>query len=154
MSDKEIIKQFADALAKDMQVQLDRYTATGETRDSIEVVIDKGGLGFKILGAKHIGALIDGRKPTSEGAKESDPTLQEQIFKWIKAKSIQPKERSMSVSSLAFLISRSIHENGYKGKGDIFKTVLNDQRFNSVSESLLDSKTTVASSNILKEFKL
>ena len=124
---KNIIKRFGDKLVIDIQKAIPK--ATGETADS--VYIEFTATGCIIRGGAQIGAIIDGRKPTSAGAKKSNPTLQESILKWIKAKGIRPKETSMSDISLSWVISNSIHKNGYKGKGNIFKTVFTESRFSS-----------------------
>ncbi|NQY41957.1 MAG: hypothetical protein HRT87_01220 [Legionellales bacterium] len=153
MSDKQIIKDFSEALLKDMRKAIP--SATGKTADSLELNIDKDGLGFQILGGQQIGALINGRKPTKKGAKtkSGDETLQEQIYKWIKARSIQPRESGISQLSLSWGISKAIHRDGYKGKGNIFRSVITNNRINSITKTLLDSQSTTISSQVIKEFK-
>jgi len=54
---------------------------------------------------------------------------------------------------LAFLISRSIHEKGYPGKGNIFAKVITDSRINSLTQSLLNFETIAIQSKVIKEFK-
>lgn len=151
MDSNEQIKQFGEALLNDAKKALDPYKATGKTADSIKIKFrDKG---FTITGNASIGALIYGRKPTSSGASKSSPTLQRQILEWIKAKNITPRESSMSQQSLSWVISRHIHMNGYKGKGDIFAGVINQSRINAFSKSLLKNQSTIAMSEIIKQFK-
>ena len=146
---KNIIKRFGDKLVIDIQKAIPK--ATGETADSVYIEFTKSG--FIIRGGAQIDAIIDGRKPTSAGAKKSNPTLQQSVLKWIKAKGIRPKETSMSDISLSWVISNSIHKNGYKGKGNIFKTVFTASRFSSLTESLIKNKAIAIQSNVIKEFK-
>lgn len=151
IKDAEIIRQFGDALLIDMKKAIP--SATGKTAESMEIVYDKNGLGFKIIGGQQIGAIIDGRGPTKPGAKAGPVTVQEQILEWIKAKNIQPKESITSQLSLSWAISTAIHKNGTRGKGNIFDKVITDARINSVSKTLLDSKNTVTGSDVIQKFK-
>ena len=151
MTDKEIIRQFGEVLLKDMQKAIP--SASGKTRASMEVVFDNDGLGFKIIINQSIGALINGRKPTKDGVKKGNPTLQELIFEWVKTKSIQPKESGMSQLSLSWAISKSIHKKGYEGRPFLFDNALNKNKFDSLSKDLLDKRGTIISSDIIKQIQ-
>lgn len=146
---EDIFKKFGNEVIKDMAAAIPK--ATGKTAASLELKVSA--TGFEIVGDAQIGALVDGRKPTSSGAAEGDPNLKESILVWLKAKSITPRQASMSQESLAFLIARSIHQNGYKGNSDLFKNVLTDSRIKDIENSLLISKSVEITSDILKEFK-
>lgn len=146
---KEIIKQFAEDLVRDLQKQTP--VATGKTRDSIRAVIRK--TGFDIFGGSQIVALIDGRKPTKSGAPKGSPTLQETILIWIRARSITPRERNMSIEQLSWAMANSIHMNGYRGRGDIYATVITKSRFNSLTKTLLGDKALSLQSDVIKEIK-
>lgn len=146
---QEIIDQWFRKLEEDLKKQVP--VATGKTRDSIRAVTRKKG--GTIVGGAQIGALIDGRKPTKRGAKKGSPTLQQVIFQWIEAKSIRPRESSMSKESLSWAISQSIHKKGYRGKPDLFATVLNQNRIDALLKSLLKNELTDITSSVLKEFK-
>lgn len=143
---EDIFKKFGEDILKDMQSKIPK--ASGRTADSLELIVSP--TGFEIKGDAHIQALVDGRKPTSSGAKAGNPTLREQILDWIKTKGITPNEPSMSQESLAFVIARSIHENGYKGKKDMFKGVLSDNIIKQIEDSILLSKSTEITSSIIK----
>jgi hypothetical protein len=125
-------------------------SATGKTAASLNIEFTK--TGFIIRGGAQIGAIINGRKPTKQGAKKGNPTLRDEILEWIKAKSIQPRESSMSQETLAFLISRSIHQNGTKGQGNIFKGVITASRFASLTQTLITNEALAVQSNLIKEF--
>ena len=145
---KDIIKQFGNSLLKDMKAAVP--SATGKTRDSLNIEFTK--TGFIIRGGAQIGAIIDGRKPTSAGAKKGNPTVKESILEWIKAKNIQPKESGMTKETLAFLMARSIHKNGYPGKGNIFKSVITASRISSLTETLIRNEALLIQSSLIKEF--
>lgn len=145
---KDIIKQFGLKLTEDIRKAIPR--GTGATAASVYIEFTK--TGFIIRGGAQIGAIIDGRKPTSAGAKKGNPTVRESVLKWIKAKGIRPRESSMTQETLAFLISRSIHKNGYKGKGNIFKNVITASRISSLTETLIRNEALAIQSSIIKEF--
>lgn len=143
---EEILKKLGEELALEMKAKVPKVT--GRTADSIEVESDA--TSFTILGDAHIFNLIEGRKPTKANAVAGNPTLQQKIFEWIKAAGITPREPSMSQLSLSWAISKSIHKNGYKGKGNFFESVLTQRRIDSISDALL-TKVSEASSNIINK---
>lgn len=152
-SDK-IIQDFGLSLTDDIRKAIPK--ASGSTAESVNIKFNKdkqGNIsGFIIRGAAQIDALINGRKPTKAGAKKGNPTLQQAILSWIKAKGITPKDSKMSDISLSWAISKSIHKKGYKGKGNIFADVINKQRFQSLTDTLIEQKTVALTSSVLKEF--
>ena len=121
----ESIKQILDAWAIDREkVLIENYHKKGlkasgnfertlhhETTDN-ELVI-KGQL--------YVGAMVFGRKPTTKGTEPGE--LKAIIRKWIDDKGISPyadkNGKAVSKDSLAFIITRSIHNKGtllYQGK--------------------------------------
>lgn len=146
---KEIIKQFGEQLVSDIKKALPK--ASGKTAASVVIEFQEDG--FTISGNSSIGSLINGRKPTSSGAKKGSPTLQEAIFEWVQTMSIQPREESMTQLQLSWAISQSIHKKGTKGHPGLLEHELSVNRFDSLVKSLLDEKTTVISSQILNQFK-
>jgi hypothetical protein len=147
--EKKIVKTFADALVKDMAKAIP--SASGKTAKSLRTELTPNG--FVIYGGEQIGAIIDGRKPTKNGAPKGNPTLQEEIFSWIKSRSIRPKESNMSQVSLSWVISRSIHKKGYKGKGNIFKELLSLKNFSSLTSMLAQEKAITIQSSIINQYK-
>jgi hypothetical protein len=143
------VRTFGEALLKDLKAATPE--ASGATADSLRLEMKP--TGFIIWGAAHIEQLMVGRGPTKAGAKKGNPTVQEQIFDWIKARSITPKESSMSQLQLSWAISKSIHKKGFKGKGDFYADVLTDRRFDSLMDQLLEEKTISLGSSLSKQFK-
>ena len=146
---EDIIQRFGNQLVINIRKAIP--SATGKTAASVNITFTK--TGFIIRGGAQIGALIDGRKPTSAGAVAGNPTVREAILEWIRARRIKPKEASMSEASLAFLIARSIHRNGYKGNPNLFKNVLTQSKLNSVTKQLAAAETTFVASDLIKQFK-
>jgi len=145
---ENIIKQAAEKLVAEMQSKVPRVT--GKTAESIEAVVTPNSL--TILGGKQIGAIINGRGPTKPNAPKGNPTLQQSILSWLQAASITPREAGMSQESLSWAISKSIHKNGYKGKGDIFKDVLTENKIADITGLVLNAKLTEAI-NLINKIK-
>lgn len=142
---EDIFKKIGDEIIVEMKTALPKVS--GKTANSLELKVTPTSL--EIWGDKTIGAIIEGRKPTKAGAKQTgEKTVQQSVLEWIKLKGITPKESSMSQESLSWAISKSIHKNGYKGKPDLFKNIVNKSKIDSISEMVLNSQIE-ATSNIL-----
>ena len=132
-TDINILKQFAEKIVPEIEA------VSGRFADSIEFEVDKDGL--EITASPYITTLIDGRPPTSIGAKKGSPTLQQIIRAWIDEKSIVPTPnqagKTPSKESLSWAISQSIHKYGdllYQrgGGNNIFEGVITEDRLNSL----------------------
>lgn len=146
-----IIRQFAENLEKDIKRAIP--VATGSTRDSVHTVFRKG-KGFDIYVGSQINQIIDGRGPTKPGAKRGDPTLQESMLEYIRAKSIRPRESNMTDVALSWAFAMSIHKNGYKGHGDIFANIITKTRIDSLNKTILKDRLLVIESDIIKNIKV
>ena len=89
--------------------------ASGSLARSLKhrVIMKSGAITFEWSGAKHWGAVDGGRKP-SEGGSKGSGKLKSKISKWIKQKGIVPSGNTTH-EQLTFLITRKIHEKGYRG---------------------------------------
>jgi hypothetical protein len=143
---ENIIKAATDKLVNQMKAVTPK--ASGATADSIEAIITKDSL--IIQADAQIGALINGRKPTSSSPKRGAKTVQQSILEWIKIMSIQPKESSMSQEALSWAISKSIHKNGYKGKGNFFKDLINDRTIADLTGLVVNQKLKELSEQLNK----
>lgn len=95
-----------------------RY-ATGETIAALEIVVnDTNG---QLLAPAYIDALEYGRGPTSQGAIAGDPTVFEQIEKWIDAKGLDLNP---------YAVTKQIHKQGYPGKSGVLTEPLSDDNVN------------------------
>jgi len=118
---KEIFQRFVD------EVELQIKQVVGSFVPTIESEVKD--YSFTIYASPYIRVLIDGRKPTSQGASKGNPTLQMVILEWIRRKSIQPDKPNMTQESLSWAISKSIHKRGtllyQRGGGNrIFDNIL------------------------------
>jgi hypothetical protein len=118
---KEIFQRFIDEVEPQIKQVVGSFAPTIESE-----VKDYS---FTIYASPYIRVLIDGRKPTREGASKGNPTLQMVILDWIRRKSIQPDKPNMTQESLSWAISKSIHKRGtllyQRGGGNrIFDNIL------------------------------
>jgi len=118
---KEIFQRFIDEVEPQIKQVVGSFAPTIESE-----VKDYS---FTIYASPYIRVLIDGRKPTSQGASKGNPTLQMVILEWIRRKSIQPDKPNMTQESLSWAISKSIHKRGtllyQRGGGNrIFDNIL------------------------------
>lgn len=84
-----------------------RY-ATGKTEARIKAEVretDKGYISV-LSGPKHIGALVDGRKPTPKGAPSSNGAFLASLKEWMKAKGFEGN---------VYQLLNKIHKKGYDG---------------------------------------
>lgn len=131
--------------------------ATGETQKSMAIKFfgtTTITTGFAIRGGEQIDAIIDGRKPTSAGAAKGSPTLQQKMLAYIQALRIRPNDPKMTSLQLSYAFANHIHQHGFKGQGNIFKTVVNKRRFDALTKSILDSEVLNVQSSLRKELKL
>ena len=87
--------------------------ASGKFENELRYTADDKGC--QILSPAHVGAMVGGRKPTTN---TGDGSLRGIIRKWIDDKGITPyadkNGRAVSKDSLAYLITRKIHRDGIK----------------------------------------
>jgi len=142
--EREILEQFAGTVVPELQSVSKGFAPSFET--SIEEF--EYGISLTIYASAYIRTLIDGRKPTRDGAKRGNPTLQQIIHKWIIRHGIVPKAKKdgkvPTIEQLSWAISKSIHLRGTKlyiylretklyqqgGGNHIFDPILSDQRIN------------------------
>lgn len=153
--DAEILEQFARAVVPELQ------NVTGSFGPSIRYGV--GGNALVIDGHPHIGVLMYGRGPTTQGAAKGDPSLYDQILSWINRHNIQPRnddpERPMTSESLAHAITRSIHRNGTRlyqeiKRGaqpkDIFGQVITEERITNLLSMLSENYEQILISDLLR----
>jgi hypothetical protein len=94
---------------------------------------------------------LSGRGKTKKKGKSGEPTVQEQILKWLKIKGIKPLEEKTSLKSLAFLIARKIHREGTDRSKwlKIYEQVITPERI----DSIIDRVSTLNVNKVITEFK-
>ena len=149
-------KEFELVMEDIKQAYIDKgMKATGKTSDSIENV-SKGETG-KLIADQNIEALEKGRSPTSKGNSGGE-TLVDIIKKWIVDKGVVNRIRgNITISSLAFLIARKIHKEGWNrsehGGLNLISDVFTDKRIQSIINKVGESATISFVTRIENEFK-
>lgn len=114
------------------------------------------GLSASIWGLPYTEQLEHGRIPTSSSPKTGPVTLRQAIEDWIDEKNIKPKD-DISTSSLAFLIARKIHREGWnreKYNGlDLISEVITPAYIQSIIDKVSDFQIAEFSSEIINIFK-
>ena len=99
MTDDEVIKEEIDLLLEDI---IDVYEksgrkASGQFAEGLEVVYSP----YKAVIKGQV--YLAGRGKTKKKGKSGEPTVQQQILKWLKIKGITAIEKKISQKSLAYL---------------------------------------------------
>jgi hypothetical protein len=149
-SNKEIFDQFVNIVIPELQ------KVSGSFGKTIEVETTENSM--TIYASPFIRVLIDGRKPTSFGAKKGNPTLQQAILDWIDRKNITPYAKAdgniPTKEQLSWIISKSIHLYGTKlyqrgGGNNIFDSILTANRIDNLL-SLMSQKYYTQITSIVK----
>ena len=152
LTDKEILQQFASALVPQIKKVSKRFAPSVESEVTDKTMV--------ISASPYIMTLVDGRAPTSSGAKRGNPTLQQIIRAWIDTKSISPRPnangKTPTLEQLSWAISKSIHLNGdllYQRvkaggqKNNIFEAIITKSRIdallNQFSEKYYNEVNTI-----------
>ena len=122
----------------------DNMRASGSFAKSlrVEILEQSGVIKGTLYGANHSVFVDDGRgKTTGSGNGQ----LKMQIRKWIDDKGITPRDK-ISKDSLAYLISRKIHREGWRPKNrypnGVISSVINDKAIKELINSLGSSVKT------------
>lgn len=104
----DILQSFAARTIEDIRESMDvsGVTASGAFNRSLQAAITENSA--VITGAMYAGAIERGRRPTTSG---DNGELIRAIRSWIDSKGITPTG-NISKDSLAYLITRKIHEEG------------------------------------------
>lgn len=136
----DVLNREGATLVDALRESMENYgrNATGETSRSIEYTVTEDGdfTSLKILGNGNLFELEDGRGPTRQGGSG---VVREKIKEWIVAKGITS---DLSLDSLAFLISRKIHREGYAGTKGLLTDVFNEQRINDIGNAIADAQSS------------
>ena len=118
----------------------------------VEVLEQAGLIKGSIYGAGHSIFVDKGRGATTGGGNGQ---LKMQIRKWIDDKGITPKD-NISKDSLAYLITRKIHREGWKPKNKypngVISSVINDKAIKDLIQSLGSSVNVEVKNDIWEQF--
>ena len=144
MTISETVEWWINHKASDIKsnIRRDNLMASGKSVNSIRTEINST-LSFvnaKILANESVKWLDDGRGPThATGPYKNTQTLRATIRKWLDEKGINPTD-NISKDSLAFLIARKIHREGWRPKNrypnGVISSVINDKAIKELIGSL------------------
>lgn len=134
MTNDEIIKEEIDAILDDI-IQVYEQSgrkASGQFEEGLEAVYEPNKATIRGF------VYLAGRGKTKKKGKAGEPTVQQQILKWLKTRGIRPIEENMKLSSLAYLIARKIHKEGTKRSEwlKIYEQVITPQRIDSIIQRI------------------
>ena len=154
-STSQIFAEEFESLRVDLVKKYDELgmRASGKWAESTEV--ESGEFFGRVIGAPYTDQLESGRGPT---VNSGDGDLVEAIEQWIIDKGIVGQiEDDISVSSLAFLIARKIHREGWKrqehGGVELVTLVVTPKRIQSIIDRLGDSLIMDFTSQFISELK-
>jgi len=131
-----------------------RMRASGNWAKELEARVE--GLSASIWGLSYSDQLEHGRTPTSSSPKTGPITLRQAIEAWIDEKNITPKD-DISTSSLAFLIARKIHREGWsRDKYDgtkLISEVITPQLIQGIIDRVSYFQISTFSSEIIRIFR-
>jgi hypothetical protein len=147
---REILSQFLETIRNEILAEHIRQgqRVTGKTLESFEINVNdtKGTLSA----AAYVGVLEEGRRPGGF------PPVSK-IEQWIIDRGIIPKGK-ISITSLAFIMARKISVEGTRlnqagGNSGVLSKALNEDRINTLLESLAQKYIVDYSSEVISEFK-
>lgn len=150
---KEILDIEFEKLKRDLIVEYDTLgmRASGEFERELEVRSEP--LQATLLGAQHSEQLEYGRGKTGSSSTTSAEPLIERIKKWILQKGIAAQ--GITVGSLAFLITRKIHREGWNrakhGGVGLLSKVITEQRMQLIIDKIGNEMTMVLVSKLEKQ---
>lgn len=151
MTDNEIIREEMEAIVSEIKAVYNSSgrRASGEFERGLNVVYGKNEATLQGY------TYLAGRGAT-KNSTPSSPTLYEAILEWIKAKNIVPREPSMKVTSLAYLISRKIHREGTDPSRwlKIYEQVLTPQRIQKVIDRVAQLNVNRIVADVQAQFNI
>lgn len=124
-------------------IQANGRYATGETVAALEVTVE--GETGQLLAPAYIDALEYGRKPTSPGAATGNPTVFEQVEKWITAKGLDLNP---------YAVTKNIHKHGYPGKPGVLTEPLSDDNVNKRIDESMEAYADQQAKEVLDMFNV
>jgi hypothetical protein len=157
MSREEVLQKEFELLSIDLIKAYDAkgMRASGKWADSLEV--ESSPLSAVLRGLDYTQQLESGRRANNGSSGESWETTLEDIEQWIRDKGITPRENTMKLSTLAYLIARKIWREGWGREGfggvELISEVVTDERIQSIIDKVGDVSAVEISTDIIKLIK-
>ena len=149
---QQLLLKLAETMAVQVRNNIEPMKASGRTSASVTAKATDNTA--EVWALENIGALEYGRKPTGSGATTGNPTLLEQIKEWMTYKTAFSSLQGREKDSVAYLITRKIHREGWKTKlVKPLSSVLEDLNYDQLLRDVTAYYGAVFTSDILKEIK-
>lgn len=149
---QELLLKLAETMAMQVRKNIEPMRASGKTADSVHGRATEST--SEVWAFEHIGALEYGRKPTSAGATQGNPTLFEQIKEWAQVKGIVDNINDRKQLGIVYAITKKIHREGWKTKLEKpISSVLEELDYDTLLRELTAYYGTRFESDILKKVK-
>jgi hypothetical protein len=146
---QQLLEKIGEGLVKQFKDSIEPVRASGRTADSIHAVATDSSV--EVLADRHIWALEDGRGPTRNGAKASNPTLFERIKEWAQIRGIVSNVNDPKELGIVYAITKKIHKKGWKPRLDKPLTkVIQSIDEDSLLRDFIASQVTIYSDRIEK----
>lgn len=139
-----VLADYGDKLVQEYKNNLteSNAVASGKLRDTVTYTmkIDDNFIEIGLNLQDYWKWIESGRPPTTQSGNGE---LRRAILNWIKVKPIMPRPYNGKLPTeeqLAYLISRKIHREGYKGKGLLRQSVddVNQQMMNDIKAAIIE----------------
>ena len=152
MTTDEVIKEEIESILDDIikVYNSSGRKASGQFEEGLEAVYEPNKATIKGF------VYLAGRGKTKKKGKPGEPTVQQQILKWLKVKGIRPIKDNISINSLAYLIARKIHEKGTKRSEwlKIYEQVITPQRINDIIERISELNVNLLITEISAQLEI
>jgi hypothetical protein len=149
---QQLLEKIGEGLVKQFKDSIAPVRASGRTADSIHAVATDSSV--EVLADRHIWALEDGRSPTRNGAKASNPTLFERIKEWAQIRGIVSNVNDPKELGIVYAITKKIHKKGWKPTLDKPLTkVIQSIDEDSLLRELVASQVTIYNDRVVKSVK-
>lgn len=156
MSNEEIMEQEFEQLRVDMirEYNAKGMKASGQFERELKVEVSE--FRASLIGMNYAEQLELGRERTVNG-NTGGQTLLEKIKTWIEDKGIRPLEPKMTTSTLAFLITRKIHREGWDrrnhGGVELVSSVITPERIQKIIDRVSQFNVAKFTSEIGELYK-
>lgn len=156
MSNEQILKEEFNLIRVDLIREYEAKGMRASGQFARELTVETSPLSATLRGMDYSEQLEFGREPT-KGPNRGGPTLIEKIKVWIEDKGIKPLEKKLSISSLAYLIARKIHRDGWKrsrhGGVELLSKVITPERIQRIINRVSEFNVSSISSEIKRMYE-
>ena len=160
---KKVLQDEGDLIVLELLSRMasEDANATGKTSKSLRSkvsVLKRGEINFDIVGGEGWKFVEQGRGKTKSSTK-GQPPLIESIKKWMRARGIRPEGGTKGFNSLAFVITRRIHQEGtlinrLGERRDIYSSVVTQERIDKIINKIAVAGEVEMLTDLIALYKL